>query len=81
MIAALEASHNGDRVWTHSERHIPGVFDAATGEVTFSDFDDPEIDDLLDDIAERGLKAGGDVMIVPAERMPTETGVAAIYRY
>jgi len=27
------------------------------------------------------LKTRGQVVIVPAERMPTETGIAAIYRY
>jgi hypothetical protein len=27
------------------------------------------------------LKTGGEVVIVPAERMPTQTGIAAIYRY
>jgi hypothetical protein len=33
------------------------------------------------DMAEIVLKAGGHVVIVPAERMPTQTGVAAIYRF
>jgi hypothetical protein len=27
------------------------------------------------------LRAGGDVVVVPHERMPTQTGLAAIYRY
>jgi hypothetical protein len=39
------------------------------------------VDDLLDDLGERALKAGGEVVIVPAERMPTDTGVAAVYRF
>jgi hypothetical protein len=27
------------------------------------------------------VKKGGQIVIVPAERMPTQTGIAAIYRY
>ena len=27
------------------------------------------------------LKAGGEVVMVPAERMPTTTGAAAVYRF
>jgi hypothetical protein len=42
---------------------------------------DPEVDDRLDDVGELALKNGGQVVIVPAARMPTRTGVAAIYRY
>ena len=36
---------------------------------------------MLDDIAELVLKNGGQVVIVPNERMPTRTGIAAIYRF
>lgn len=40
----------------------------------------PEVDDVLDDLATSALKMG-QVVIVPAERMPTKTGIAAIYRF
>jgi hypothetical protein len=33
------------------------------------------------DLGERALKAGGEVVVVPAERMPRRTGAAAIYRF
>ena len=33
------------------------------------------------DLGERVLRTGGEVVIVPAERMPTQTGAAAIYRF
>jgi hypothetical protein len=39
------------------------------------------VDDLLDDLGERVLATGGEVVVVPTERMPTESGLAAIYRY
>jgi hypothetical protein len=37
--------------------------------------------DIYDDLAEAVLRNGGEVIIVPVERMPTTTGIAAIYRY
>jgi hypothetical protein len=42
---------------------------------------DPELDERLDDIGELALANGGQVIIVPVARMPTRTGVAAIYRF
>jgi hypothetical protein len=36
------------------------------------------VDDLLDDLGELVTKMGGKVMIIPHEKMPTKTGVAAL---
>ena len=36
---------------------------------------------MLDDLAEQVLKMGGNVVMAPAERMPSTAGLAAIYRY
>lgn len=62
-------------------RQIPGQVDASTGDVELDVLDHPEVDDLLDDLGMLALTMGGDVVVVPTERMPTETGIAAIYRY
>jgi hypothetical protein len=62
-------------------REIPGRIDAATGDVVPADLDHPEIDDALNDLAALTLKMGGEVVIMPPEQMPTQTGLAAIYRY
>ena len=64
-----------------ADREVPGRIDAATGDIELDDLADPEVDDVLDDLAVLALKTRGQVVIVPAERMPTETGIAAIYRY
>lgn len=64
-----------------ADREIPGRIDIATGDIELDDLADPEVDDVLDDLAVLALKMGGKVVIVPSERMPTETGIAAIYRY
>jgi hypothetical protein len=64
-----------------ARREVPGRIDAATGDVDFDDLAHPEVDDVLDDLGTLALKMGGQVVVVPSERMPTETGLAAIYRY
>lgn len=64
-----------------ADREVPGRTDAATGAIEFGDLAHPEVDDVLDDLGALALKLGGEVVIVPAERIPTKTGIAAIYRY
>ena len=64
-----------------ADRRAPGRIDTATGRIEFDDLANPEVDDLLDDVGELVMKNGGQVVIVPAERMPTRTGLAGIYRY
>ncbi|GAB6060249.1 baeRF3 domain-containing protein [Desulfonatronum parangueonense] len=64
-----------------ADREIPGRVDPATGEVEQGEMMDPKVDDLLDDLGQLALKKGGTVVVVPAERMPTKTGIAAIYRF
>jgi hypothetical protein len=36
---------------------------------------------MLDDLAELVLAKGGEVVVVPTERMPAESGLAAIFRF
>ncbi|MBE7445350.1 MAG: hypothetical protein HS132_08935 [Planctomycetia bacterium] len=64
-----------------ADRLIPGNIDVSSGRITSGDLSDPDVDDVLDDLGESVLRARGDVVIVPAERMPTRTGAAAIYRF
>jgi len=64
-----------------ADRHIPGRLDYDSGRIESADLAHPETDDVLDDLGELVLKKGGQIVIVPAERMPTETGIAAIYRF
>jgi hypothetical protein len=64
-----------------ADRKVPGRIDAATGDIEFNDLEHPEVDDVLDDLGALTRKMGGSIVIVPPERMPTETGIAAIYRY
>jgi hypothetical protein len=84
VVQVAEAAAAG-RVATlliDADRHVRGRFDAASGRIeVVDDDDDPLVDDVLDDLGEHVLKTGGEVVVVPAERMPVATGLAAIYRY
>ncbi|MFO0877785.1 MAG: hypothetical protein U0840_10565 [Gemmataceae bacterium] len=62
-------------------RHLPGRLDRATGAIEVGDPASPESGDLLDDVAEEVLRHGGEVVVVPKERMPTTTGLVATYRF
>jgi hypothetical protein len=59
----------------------PGRIDAATGAIMDLPLDDPTVGDMLDDLAEAVLRTRGNVVVVPTERMPSDTGLAASFRY
>lgn len=83
-LAEVAKALVGGRVATlliEAQRQVPGRVDPETGSIDFDDLEHPEVDDLLDDLGMLALKMGGDVVVVPTEQMPTETGIAAIYRY
>ncbi|WP_139652909.1 baeRF3 domain-containing protein [Raoultibacter phocaeensis] len=60
---------------------IPGSFDAETGALSYgADMLDAS-DDITDDLAQATYLQGGEVYVLPKERMPADTGTAALYRY
>lgn len=63
------------------EKVIAGRVDRETGRVHLGSLEDLHTDDVLDDLAELTMRMGGDVVVVPSERMPSESGVAAVYRF
>lgn len=64
-----------------ADREIPGRFDPATGKISQDRLGDPEVGDMLDDLAEAVLRSGGEVVVVPAQRMPAASGLAATFRH
>ncbi|CDZ94166.1 MULTISPECIES: hypothetical protein [Pseudomonadaceae] len=64
-----------------AERQIPGYVDKAEGKATPAADDAATTPDLLDELTIWTLEQGGEVIVVPTERMPTQSGAAAIYRY
>jgi hypothetical protein len=80
-IARATAAGRVATLLIDADRVIPGRFDPVSGAIAFAPPNDLGVDDLLDDVSEHALKAGGEVVVVPTERMPTDTGIAAIYRF
>ncbi len=64
-----------------ADQQIPGRLDPETGAIERAQRELGVGDDLLDDLAEQVLRSGGEVVMVPAERMPVDSGLAAIYRF
>jgi len=58
----------------------PGTVNQKTGEIEPADLDN-STQDILDDLTEMTLKRKGEVLVLPKDQMPGDTGVAAIYRY
>jgi hypothetical protein len=80
-VARAVASGRVATLLIEADREVPGRIDAATGAVSLDEIAHPGVDDVLDDLGTLTLRMGGEVVVVPAERMPTKSGVAAIYRY
>jgi glycine betaine/choline ABC-type transport system substrate-binding protein len=82
LTHAVEFATDG-RVGTlivEDERRIPGQIEGRMPRRAVLR-DDPNAGDILDDLAERVLKTGGQVIVAPRASMPSDTGLAAIFRY
>jgi len=79
--ARAAASGRVATLLVQADRQIPGRLDAATGAVTPAELSQPDVDDLLDDLAALVMERGGEVLVVPEQHMPTDTGAAAVFRY
>lgn len=79
-VAAVEGRI--DTLMVEADRIIPvRITNLVTGNTQKKDLINPKVDDLLDDLGELVMKMGGQVMVLPAAKMPSQTGLAAIYRY
>jgi Bacterial archaeo-eukaryotic release factor family 3 len=84
QVAQISHSTITGRVATllvEADRQLPGRLDDTTGQVEPADPADPTVGDVFNDLAEMALRMNGEVVVVPAERMPTRSGIAALYRY
>lgn len=80
-IAKAVVSGRVDTLLVEADCQMPGRVNELTGEIEFESQMDPQVDDVLDDLATLALKKGGKAVVVASSRMPTDTGIAAIYRY
>lgn len=60
---------------------VSGSLDFDTGKITFGDSEKPDNNDVINELAQLVLLNGGEVLVLSKAHMPSETGVAAIYRY
>jgi hypothetical protein len=81
QVAQAAAAGRVATLLIQSDRQIAGRLDGSTGRVEVADLRHPQVADLLDDLGELVGKMGGRVLVIPAERMPGSTGLAATYRY
>lgn len=81
QVAAAVSEGRVQTLLLEADRSIPGHFDAASATLETGAPTEAETDDILDDLAEAVLLKKGEVVIVPKERMPTATGLAATYRF
>lgn len=64
-----------------ANRSIAGRLDRGSGAISFAANGDAGRADLLDDVGEEVLRRRGEVVVVPSDRMPSDSGAAAQYRY
>ena len=63
------------------QRIYPGGVDAATGDISFSMTSPGNEHDVFEDLAITVFGKGGEVLVLPSERMPSASGIAAIFRH
>ncbi len=79
-VAAVEG--RVETLIIESDRIVPvRITNLVTGNTQKKDMQNPKVDDLLDDMGELVTKMGGHVMVFPTNKMPSETGMAAIFHY
>lgn len=84
MDEVLEAAEAGrvETILLEAHRVIADrLRNKVTGTYEMADLTQPVLDDQLDDLGELVRKMGGTVVIMPKEQMPSQTGIAAIFRY
>ena len=81
-VAHAVAEGRVRRLFVESGRRIWGLLDRGTGDVIPGEPHKNAYDvDLLDELAELTMARGGDVLVLPPEKMPSKTGLAATYRF
>jgi hypothetical protein len=80
-VAAATVAGRVQVLLLEADRQIAGRVDVATGQLQSGVLCDPEVGDVLSDLAATVLRLKGHVVVVPRDRMPSDTGVAATFRF
>lgn len=80
-VAKAASESRVDTILIEEDKIVPGKIDETTGKIKLGEINHPDTDDILDDLAELVLLNGGAVFVLAKDKMPSTTGIAAIYRY
>jgi hypothetical protein len=80
-VAKAAAAGRISTMLIDADSRITGHFDPESGAAQLDRQHGAASSELLDDLGEHVIRTGGEVVIVPTEQMPTNTGLAAIFRY
>lgn len=81
LVAQAAAAGQVETLLVDEARCIGGRVDASSGLVQYGELEEPYTDDVIDDVAELVLNAGGRVLFLPSARVPGNSGVAAMLRF
>lgn len=68
-------------ILVEADVEFPGHLDKDDGTIKYEREDGVSYNDLIETIIRLVLKAQGTVVVLPKEKMPTESGIAAIFRF
>lgn len=80
-VAAATIAGRVQTLLVEADRQIAGRVDPQSGRIEDGALCDPEIGDVLSDLAGLVLRMKGQVIVVPKERMPSDSGVAVTCRF
>lgn len=80
QVAKASIENRIDTILVEYGKQVKGKLDKETGKIIEEGLEE-EFSDILNDITEQTLKFSGNVVVLPKERMPSDTGLAAIYRF
>jgi hypothetical protein len=79
-IAAAAVENRLAHILIEDDRVVPGTVDTSTGEVTGNNVQIHDGSDILGDLTELAFKKSVPLVVLPKERMPVDTGAAAVFR-
>jgi hypothetical protein len=80
-VAKAAFQFNIDTIFIEEDRVVLGKVDPLSGEIKEGNSAGPLVDDVLDDLGEMIFRNKGNIVVLPKEEMPSDTGVAAIFKY
>lgn len=83
LIDVARAAYEGriEILFVEADKSVPGKFNTESSKLEFGSTGNPECGEVIDQIINAVWKHKGEVIVLPTGRMPSETGLAAIFRF